>query len=114
MKSMKSSCTLAFTGTVRRFLENHGNSLEAVVFAVSETEEVCKISVSVKCLHVMYFQRNICVKLKLRLKEKNPTQISSKNLSTDSKNETSRKLESDRHKRKEVKLIPVCVFVAGL
>uniref|UniRef100_A0A665X5I0 Macro domain-containing protein n=1 Tax=Echeneis naucrates TaxID=173247 RepID=A0A665X5I0_ECHNA len=26
--------------TVRRFLENHGNSIEAVVFAVSETEEV--------------------------------------------------------------------------
>uniref|UniRef100_A0A8C6TBV3 Ganglioside induced differentiation associated protein 2 n=1 Tax=Neogobius melanostomus TaxID=47308 RepID=A0A8C6TBV3_9GOBI len=26
--------------TVRRFLENHGNSIDAVVFAVSETEEV--------------------------------------------------------------------------
>lgn len=32
-----------FTGTVRRFLENYGNSIEAVVFAVSETEEVCII-----------------------------------------------------------------------
>lgn len=30
-----------FIGTVRRFLENHGNSIEAVVFAVSDTEEVC-------------------------------------------------------------------------
>lgn len=30
-----------FKGTVRRFLENHGNSIEAVVFAVSETVEVC-------------------------------------------------------------------------
>lgn len=29
-----------FTGTVRRFLENHGNSIDTVVFAVSDTEEV--------------------------------------------------------------------------
>lgn len=29
-----------FKGTVRRFLENHGSSIEAVVFAVSDTEEV--------------------------------------------------------------------------
>lgn len=34
-----------FTGTVRRFLENHGNGIEAVVFAVSDTEEVCTTSV---------------------------------------------------------------------
>lgn len=30
-----------FTGTVRRFLENHGDSIDTVVFAVSDTEEVC-------------------------------------------------------------------------
>lgn len=30
-----------FIGTVRRFLEHHGNSIETVVFAVSNTEEVC-------------------------------------------------------------------------
>lgn len=29
------------SGTVRRFLEYHGESLEAVVFAVSDNEEVC-------------------------------------------------------------------------
>lgn len=32
---------MSFKGTVRRFLENHGNSIEAVVFAMSDTEEVC-------------------------------------------------------------------------
>lgn len=32
------------SGTVRRFLETHGESLEAVVFAVSDAEEVCTIS----------------------------------------------------------------------
>lgn len=30
---------------MRRFLENHGNGIEAVVFAVTETEEVCGTSV---------------------------------------------------------------------
>lgn len=42
-----------FTGTVRRFLESHGNSIEAVVFAVSETEEVCMASASI-CFCVRY------------------------------------------------------------
>lgn len=36
---------MSFKGTVRRFLENHGNSIEAVVFAVSDTEEVCMAAV---------------------------------------------------------------------
>lgn len=36
--------TYLLSGTVRRFLENHGESIEAVVFAVSDTEEVCSIS----------------------------------------------------------------------
>lgn len=31
-------------GTVRRFLEIHGETLEKVVFAVSDLEEVCKIT----------------------------------------------------------------------
>lgn len=35
--------TYLLSGTVRRFLENHGESIEAVVFAVSDTEEVCSI-----------------------------------------------------------------------
>ncbi|XP_074550954.1 ganglioside-induced differentiation-associated protein 2 [Halichoeres trimaculatus] len=39
--------------TVRRFLENHGNSLEAVVFAVSETEELVY-----KKLLPLYFPRS--------------------------------------------------------
>lgn len=39
--------------TVRRFLENHGNSLEAVVFAVSETEEPVY-----KKLLALYFPRS--------------------------------------------------------
>lgn len=30
-----------FAGTVRRFLENHGKSIEMVVFAVTDMEEVC-------------------------------------------------------------------------
>lgn len=33
-------------GTVRRFLENHGENIETVVFAVSDVEEVCGISFS--------------------------------------------------------------------
>lgn len=38
------SVTYLSSGTVRRFLENHGESIEAVVFAVSDTEEVCPVS----------------------------------------------------------------------
>lgn len=46
--SWKPAC---FSGTVRRFLENHGNGIEAVVFAVTETEEVCLTSVLNTLLH---------------------------------------------------------------
>lgn len=35
-----------FPGTVRRFLENHGENIETVVFAVSDVEEVCAVSFS--------------------------------------------------------------------
>lgn len=33
--------TFMSLGTVRRFLENHGENIETVVFAVSDVEEVC-------------------------------------------------------------------------
>lgn len=38
--------TFMFLGTVRRFLENHGENIETVVFAVSDVEEVCAVSFS--------------------------------------------------------------------
>lgn len=45
------SMTHVLSGTVRRFLENHGESIETVVFAVSDTEEVCSISYQHKWSH---------------------------------------------------------------
>ncbi len=41
--------TFIFLGTVRRFLESHGENIETVVFAVSDVEEVCGISFSLLC-----------------------------------------------------------------
>lgn len=43
------SPTFIFLGTVRRFLESHGENIETVVFAVSDVEEVCGISFSLLC-----------------------------------------------------------------
>uniref|UniRef100_A0A667Z1D7 Ganglioside induced differentiation associated protein 2 n=1 Tax=Myripristis murdjan TaxID=586833 RepID=A0A667Z1D7_9TELE len=41
MQQAKNACVFlcVFSGTVRRFLENYGNNIETVVFAVSDTEE---------------------------------------------------------------------------
>lgn len=44
-------------GTVRRFLEIHGETLEKVVFAVSDLEEVCKVH----CLCLQALAVQLCL-----------------------------------------------------